>query len=83
VTHTRFSQVEVEKGTATELMGACLSGATSVLSGFACNRSSDVNGITIDRCGRVIAAWPAQSGDARGTYVSQQTGGPRLRSRAC
>jgi hypothetical protein len=81
VTHTRFSQVEVEKGTASELMGACLSGATAVASGFTCDRSTDVNGIAMDKCGRVIAVWPSQTGEAPGTYVSQQTGGPRLRSR--
>ena len=71
------------RGTASELMGACLSGPTATLNGFACPRSSDVNGIAIDRCGRLLAIWPAQSGEAKGTYVSQQTRGPRLRSRAC
>jgi len=83
VTHIRFSDIEVERGTASELMGACLSGPTATLNGFACPRSSDVNGIAIDRCGRLLAIWPAQSGEAKGTYVSQQTRGPRLRSRAC
>jgi hypothetical protein len=83
VTHTRLTDVEVERGTASELMGACLSGTTAVLSGFTCDRSTDVNGIAMDRCGRVIAVWPAQTGGEKGTYASQQTGGPRLRSRDC
>jgi hypothetical protein len=83
VSHVRLSNVEVERGTASELMGACSSGPTATLNGFACGRSSDVNGIAIDACGRVIAIWPAQSGAATGTYVSQQTKGPRLRNRRC
>jgi hypothetical protein len=83
VVKVRLSDVEVERGTASELMGACLSGPTATLNGFACDRSTDVNGIAIDQCGRVLAIWPAQSGAAQGTYTSQQTSGPRLRSRAC
>jgi hypothetical protein len=75
--------VEVERGTASQLMGACLSGPEATLNGFACDRSSDVNGLTADACGRVLAIWPAQAGDAKGTYVSQQSGGPRLRARRC
>jgi hypothetical protein len=83
VSHWRLSQVEVEHGTASALMGACLSGATAVASGFTCDRSTDVNGIALDACGRLVAVWPSQSGGARGTYVSQQTSGPRLRHRDC
>jgi hypothetical protein len=83
VTHVRLSDVEVEHGTASELMGACLAGPTATLNGFACGRSTDVNGIAIDECGRLLAIWPAQSGDAQGTYTSQQTSGPRLRHRSC
>jgi hypothetical protein len=83
VTHVRLSGVEVEHGTASELMGACLSGPSATLNGFACGRSTDVNGLTVDACGRVLAIWPSQSGAATGTYTSQQTKGPRLRRRAC
>jgi hypothetical protein len=83
VTQVRLSGVEVERGTASSLMGACLDGPTATLNGFACDRSTDVNGIAVDPCGRLLAIWPAQSGDARGTYVSQQTKGPRLRTKRC
>ena len=79
----RLSQVQVEKGTASELMGACLSGPTATLNGFACGRSTDVNGLAVDSCGRLLAIWPSQSGTAQGTYTSQQTGGTRIRSAAC
>lgn len=81
----QLSDVVVEKGTASELMGACLQGQTATLNGFACGRSTDVNGIAMDRCGRMLLTWPAQAGlkatDA--TYASQQTGGTRLRTVAC
>ena len=79
----RLSDVEVEKGTASELMGACLSGPQATLNGFACGRSTDVNGLAIDSCGRMLAIWPSQSGSAQGTYTSQQTSGTRLRSTVC
>jgi hypothetical protein len=84
VTTVPLSPVQVEKGTASELMGACLNGATSTLNGFACGRSTDVNGIAIDPCGRLLVTWPAQAGLATdATYASQQTSGPRLRSTVC
>ncbi len=83
VTHTRLSEIPVEKGTASMLMGACLSGPTATLNGFACGRSTDVNGLTLDRCGRMLAVWPAQGGEYEGTYTSQQTAGPRLRGAVC
>ncbi|MDQ1705224.1 MAG: repeat-like domain [Frankiaceae bacterium] len=76
----RLSSVITEhNATASELMGACLQGTQAVLNGFACSRSTDVNGIAIDSCGRLTVVWPAQANlrtDA--TYVSQQTGGPTL-----
>ena len=51
VTTTQLSDVQVEKGTASELMGACLDGPTATLNGFACGRSADVYGIALDPCG--------------------------------
>jgi hypothetical protein len=84
VTTTPLSTVQVEKGTASELMGACLSGSTSTLNGFACSRSTDVNGIALDPCGRLLVTWPAQAGLATdATYSSKQTSGPRLRTTVC
>jgi hypothetical protein len=84
VTHTRLSDVVVEKGTASELMGACMQGTQATLNGFVCDRSTDVNGIAIDSCGNLLVTYPAQaSGSPDVTYVSQQTSGTRLRSGAC
>ncbi len=84
VTTAKLSPVVVEKGTASELMGACLAGPLATLNGFACGRSTDVNGIALDSCGRVTFTWPAQAGTpADGTYATQQVGGPRLRSSVC
>ena len=83
VTHTQLSDIVVEKGTASSLMGACGSGPRATLNGFACGRSTDVNGLTLDSCGRLLAVWPAQAGVSEATYTSQQVGGPTLRSKAC
>jgi hypothetical protein len=83
VTHTRLSNVVVEKGTASQLMGACMQGTTATLNGFACGRSTDVNGIAMDSCGNLLVTFPAQTSDQPGTYVSQQTSGTRLRSGVC
>ena len=84
VTTTPLSGVPVEKGTASELMGACMQGSTATLNGFACGRATDVNGIALDTCGRLLVTWPAQAGLASdATYASQQTAGPRLRSTVC
>jgi hypothetical protein len=84
VTRTRLSDVVVEKGTASELMGACLQGPTATLNGFACGRSTDVNGIATDSCGNLLVTFPAQAGLATdATYVSQQTSGTRLRTGVC
>jgi hypothetical protein len=80
-TRLRLSGVLAEHDqTASQLMGACLQGSQAVLNGFWCSRSTDVNGIALDRCGRLIVIWPAQSRlPTDGTYVSQQVGGPAVR----
>ena len=76
----KLSPVIVEPNqTASELMGACMQGQQATLNGFACGRSTDVNGIALDGCGRLLLTWPAQADlKTDGTYVSQQTGGPTL-----
>lgn len=81
----RLSGVITERHqTASQLMGACNQGSESTLNGFECSRSTDVNGIALDRCGRLLLTWPAQAGlDTDGTYVSRQVGGPRLYNRRC
>ena len=77
---TQLSDVVVESGTASELMGACMQGQQATLNGFTCGRSTDVNGIAVDPAGNVLLTWPAQAGikATDGTYASQQTGGPSL-----
>ena len=82
-TRVRLSKVLGEHNqTASELMGACIQGQGATLNGFACGRSTDVNGIAIDHCGRLLVVWPAQiTGGA--TYVSEQTAGPRLLKTKC
>ena len=82
---TTLSNVVTEKGTASELMGACMQGTTATLNGFACGRSTDVNGIAMDSCGRMLLTWPAQAGlkETDGTYASMQVSGPRLRTKVC
>ena len=84
-TAVRLSNVLAERNqTASQLMGACMQGTQAVLNGFACGRSTDVNGIAIDRCGRLLVVWPAQAGlPTDATYLSMQTSGPRLLSKAC
>ena len=79
VTSVQLSDAIAEKGTASELMGACLAGPTATLNGFACGRSADVYGITADACGNIVLAWPALDG----TYASQQVSGTRLRGGVC
>jgi hypothetical protein len=76
----RLSPVVVEPNqSASQLMGACLQGQQATLNGFACGRSTDVNGIALDKCGRLTVVWPAQAGlRSDATYVSQQRGGPTL-----
>jgi hypothetical protein len=79
----RLSKVQGEHNqTASELMGACLQGQTATLNGFYCGRSTDVNGIAIDKCGRLLVVWPAQLADGA-TYVSAQVSGPRLLRTSC
>jgi hypothetical protein len=62
-----------------------MQGTTATLNGFACGRATDVNGIAMDSCGRLLVTWPAQAGlkDTDGTYASMQTAGPRLRTSVC
>ena len=78
----RLSDVVVQAGTASLLMGACGSGpAQGVENGFACGRSADVWGIAEDAHGYVNLSWPAQSpekGAVNTTFVAVQTGGPSL-----
>jgi hypothetical protein len=77
---TQLSDVVVEKGTTSELMGACMQGQQATLNGLVCGRSTDVNGIAVDPAGKVLLTWPAQAGikATDGTYASEQTGGPSL-----
>jgi hypothetical protein len=79
VTSVKLSDVVAEKGTASELMGACMSGPAATLNGFACGRSADVYGIAADACGRTVLTWPALDG----TYASQQVSGTTIRSGVC
>jgi len=82
-TRVRLSSVLGESNqTASELMGACMQGQEATLNGFACGRSTDVNGIAIDKCGRLLVAWPAQISQGA-TYVSTQISGPRLLRTSC
>ena len=76
----RLSSVLVEPNqTASQLMGACMQGQQATLNGFACGRSTDVNGIALDKCGRLLVTFPAQANlPTDATYVSQQTRGPTL-----
>jgi hypothetical protein len=61
-----------------------MQGQQATLNGFACGRSTDVNGIAIDSCGNLLVTFPAQAGlPTDATYVSQQTAGTRLRSGVC
>ncbi|MCW2542609.1 MAG: hypothetical protein JWM40_161, partial [Frankiales bacterium] len=83
LTKPQLSDVVVDPGTASARKGAAVSGQVATLNGFACGRSTDVNGLTVDSCGRMIALWPAQARESEGTYASQQTSGPRLRSKVC
>ena len=78
----QLSNVVVEPNqTASQLMGACMQGQQATLNGFACGRAADVYGIGLDKCGGLLLSWPAQAGQATdGTYVAQQTGGPKVLS---
>ena len=83
--NVQLSPVVVEPNqTASELMGACMQGQQATLNGFACGRAADVYGIGLDKCGGLLLSWPAQANlnQTDGTYVTQQTGGPKVLS-AC
>jgi hypothetical protein len=77
------SDIPTYTGTASELMGACGSGPLAgIENGFACDRSTDVWGIALDKSCRVHIAWPAIANKAPraspGTYVSSQIKGASL-----
>jgi hypothetical protein len=76
----KLSPVIVEPNqTSSQLMGACMQGQQATLNGFVCGRSTDVNGIALDKCGRLLVTWPAQANlPSDATYVSQQTSGPTV-----
>jgi hypothetical protein len=80
---------------ASQMMGICASNtpAQGVENGLACDRSTDVWGVTLDRQCHVLVAWPARgsTGDGGtnqpnhvipnhidGTFVTTQTGGTTL-----
>jgi len=81
-TNVQLSNVVVEPNqTASALMGACFQGQQATLNGLACGRAADVYGISLDKCGGLVLAWPAQANQRTdGTYATQQTGGPKLLS---
>jgi hypothetical protein len=85
------SDVPTHKWTASEMMGVCAdpTPVQGVENGLACDRSTDVWGIALDRSCRVSIVWPTAGttqdgatknvpGSAPGTYVTTQTGGPTL-----
>jgi hypothetical protein len=79
----RLAAQPVFKGPIGEMEGRCdeTPGIGGVVSGFACNRFSDVYGLAMDKAGRAMVAWPGQAetpGVLSGAYVSTQTGGPTL-----
>jgi hypothetical protein len=76
----QLNNVPVEPAqTASQLMGACMQGQQATLNGFACGRSTDVNGIALDRCGNLLLTWPAQANlTTDATYTAQQVSGPNL-----
>jgi hypothetical protein len=86
-TKQRMSSIPTYQWTASEMMGACGSGpAAGVENGTACNRSTDVWGITLDLNCKVTVIWPVVGGANGppappnstandGTYVSSQTDG--------
>ena len=71
------------KATASQMMGACGSGAAQgVENGFACVRSTDIWGVAIDNEGNFLVTWPGDgsefNGSHNGTFVSMQTGGTTI-----
>src|SRR3954466_9948481 len=79
-TTIKLSDVVVEPNqTSSELMGACMQGQQATLNGFVCGRSTELNGIALDKCGRLLVTFPAQADlPTDATYVSQQTSGPTV-----
>jgi hypothetical protein len=79
-TNVSLSNVIVEPPKSSSvLMGACNQGQQATLNGFLCDRSTDVFGIGLDKCGNLLTTWPAQGNlPTDGTYVSTQTSGPNL-----
>jgi hypothetical protein len=91
VVDQEVSPVPTHKWTASEMMGICGSPTPvqGVENGLACDRSTDVWGITLDSSCRLSIVWPTAGrnqdgetskvpGSAPGTYVSTQTGGSPL-----
>jgi hypothetical protein len=89
--YTHVSEVPTHRWTASEMMGICgtPSPVQGVENGLACDRSTDVWGIVLDRKCRVSIVWPTAGtrqdgategvpGSAPGTYVSSQDEGPDL-----
>lgn len=70
--------------TASQMMGVCAAPgpAQGVENGLACDRSTDVWGIALDKECRVSITYPTgqggATGDLAGTYVATQESGPRL-----
>jgi len=69
--------------TASQMMGACSSGATAgVENGFLCTRSTDIWGVALDNTGRLVVTWPQDGGEFNnqhgGTWVNVQTDGPAV-----
>jgi hypothetical protein len=61
VTEARISDIPTDVGTASRLMGACVSAGpvSGVINGVACNRSPDVFGVTLDKQCHTSIVWPA------------------------
>ncbi|MEA2272079.1 MAG: hypothetical protein QOI98_787, partial [Solirubrobacteraceae bacterium] len=84
VQDVKVSPIPAYSWTASHMMGICGTPgpAQGVENGFACSRSTDVWGITLDSTCHLALAWPTVSADAPGndpgTYVSTQTGGPTV-----
>jgi hypothetical protein len=87
----QISPIPAYKWTAAEMMGICSDPTPiqGVENGVACDRSTDVWGIALDRQCRVMIAWPSASdssggttgglpNSSAGTYVTTQTGGAGL-----
>jgi hypothetical protein len=85
IVENRMSNVAVDIGTASDLMGACVQAGpiSGIINGIACGRSPDVWGVAVNRNCMPMWVWPAVdnagvSGNDPGTWVSTQTGGASL-----